>query len=91
MRITDCVFQVLQCKSQDIINALDLVSTAKCNLQKLRQDGWDAFIGDVTSFCISNKIDMPDMSAHYKEGTGLVNKMIISQLNIIIVLIYLML
>jgi hypothetical protein len=24
----------------------------------------------VTSFCISNKIDMPDMSAHYKEGTG---------------------
>jgi hypothetical protein len=24
----------------------------------------------VTSFCISNKIDMPDMSAHYKEGIG---------------------
>jgi hypothetical protein len=24
----------------------------------------------VTSFCILNKIDMPDMSAHYKEGTG---------------------
>jgi hypothetical protein len=36
----------------------------------LRQNGWDAFIGDVISFCISNKIDMLDMSAHYKEGTG---------------------
>uniref|UniRef100_A0A2N9IKX4 CCHC-type domain-containing protein n=1 Tax=Fagus sylvatica TaxID=28930 RepID=A0A2N9IKX4_FAGSY len=67
MGITDCLCQVLQRKSQDIINALDLVSATKCNLQKLRQDGWDAFIGDVTSFCISNKIDMPDMSAHYKE------------------------
>uniref|UniRef100_A0A2N9HSU8 DUF4371 domain-containing protein n=1 Tax=Fagus sylvatica TaxID=28930 RepID=A0A2N9HSU8_FAGSY len=66
-RITDCLCQVLQRKSQDIINDLDLVSVTKCNLQKLRQDGWDAFIGDVTSFCISNKIDMPDMSAHYKE------------------------
>ena len=70
MGIIDCLCQVLQRKSQDIINALDLVSGTKCNLQKLRQDGWDAFIGDVTSFCISNKIDMPDMSAHYKEGTG---------------------
>ncbi|GMY39380.1 TTF-type domain-containing protein [Fagus crenata] len=70
MGITDCLCQVLQRKSQDIINALDLVSATKCNLQKLRQDGWDAFIGDVTLFCISNKIDMPDMSAHYKEGTG---------------------
>uniref|UniRef100_A0A2N9FSG3 HAT C-terminal dimerisation domain-containing protein n=1 Tax=Fagus sylvatica TaxID=28930 RepID=A0A2N9FSG3_FAGSY len=67
MGITDCLCQVLQRKSQDIINALDLVSATKCNLQKLRQDGWDAFIGDVTSFCISNKIDMSDMSAHYKE------------------------
>ena len=64
--ITDCLCQVLQRKSQDIINALDLVSATICNLQKLRQDGWDAFIGDVTSFCISNKFDMPDMSAHYK-------------------------
>ena len=49
---------------------MDLVLAAKCNLPKLRQNGWDAFIGDVTSFCISNKIDMLDMSAHYKEGIG---------------------
>jgi hypothetical protein len=70
MGITNCLCQVLQHKSQDIINTLDLVSATKCNLQKLRQDGWDAFIGDVTSFCISNKIDMSNMSAYYKEGIG---------------------
>ena len=36
MGITDCLCQVLQHKSQDIINALDLVLATKCNLQKLR-------------------------------------------------------
>ena len=53
-----------------MVNALDLVLAAKCNRPKLRQNGWDAFIGDVTSFCISNKIDMPNISTHYKKGTG---------------------
>ena len=70
MGITDYLYQVLQHKSQDIINALYVVSVTKGNLQKLRQDGWDAFIRDVTSFCILNKIDMSDMSAHYKEGSS---------------------
>ena len=70
MGITNYLCQVFQRKSQNIITTLDLVSDAKGNLQKLRQNGWNTFIGDVISFCVLNNIDMPDMSAHYKEGAS---------------------
>ena len=41
MVISDILFQALQRKTQDILNALKLVSTTKALLQKLRKDDWD--------------------------------------------------
>ena len=39
MRITDVLCQALQQKSQDILNAMHLVTTTKTLIQKLRDDG----------------------------------------------------
>ncbi|KAL7154807.1 hypothetical protein ABFS83_03G028000 [Erythranthe nasuta] len=70
MGITDVLCQALQQKSQDILNAMNLVSTTKQLLQKLRDNGWDAFLSDVISFCESKNIEMPDMNGAYKVGRG---------------------
>ena len=43
--------QALQIKSQNILNALYLVSTTKILFQKLRKDGWNTFLKDVELFC----------------------------------------
>ncbi|XP_061356455.1 uncharacterized protein LOC133300889 [Gastrolobium bilobum] len=65
MGITDVLCQALQRISQDISNALHLVSTTKELLQKLRETGWEAFLVHVQEFCIKHDIDIPDMSAKY--------------------------
>ncbi|XP_061342597.1 uncharacterized protein LOC133288795 [Gastrolobium bilobum] len=65
MGITEVLCQALQRESQDISNALHLVSTTKELLQKLRETGWDAFLIHVQDFCIKHDIDIPDMSAKY--------------------------
>ncbi|XP_061372803.1 uncharacterized protein LOC133315239 [Gastrolobium bilobum] len=65
MGITDVLCQALQRMSQDISNALHLVSTTKELLQKLRETGWEAFLVHVQEFCIKHDIDIPDMSAKY--------------------------
>ncbi|KAL7111560.1 hypothetical protein ACP275_05G096600 [Erythranthe tilingii] len=70
MRITDVLCQALQQRSQDIIKAMHLVSTTKQLLQNLRDDGWDTFMNDVTSFCERNEVDVPDMSCAYEVGRG---------------------
>ncbi|XP_073059694.1 uncharacterized protein [Primulina eburnea] len=41
MEITDVLCQTLQRKSQDILNAMELVSSTKKLLQELRDDKWD--------------------------------------------------
>ncbi|KAK2637543.1 hypothetical protein Ddye_032335 [Dipteronia dyeriana] len=60
--------QALQMKSQDILNALNFVSTTKMLLQNLRENGWNAFFKSVVSFCERHDIDMPNMCARYMEG-----------------------
>ncbi|KAL7141989.1 hypothetical protein ABFS83_08G091900 [Erythranthe nasuta] len=70
MGITDVLCQALQQKSQDILNAMNLVSTTKQLLQKLRDNGWDAFLCDVISFCENKNTKMPDMNGAYKVGRG---------------------
>ncbi|KAL7147930.1 hypothetical protein ABFS83_06G143300 [Erythranthe nasuta] len=70
MGITNVLCQTLQQKSQDILNAMNLVSTTKQLLQKLRDNGWDAFLSDVISFCENKNIEMPDMNGAYKVGRG---------------------
>ncbi|KAL5794343.1 hypothetical protein ACOSP7_002937 [Xanthoceras sorbifolium] len=61
LEISDILCRALQMKSQDILNALNLVSTTKLLLQQLRKDEWDDFFGSVVSFCKRHDIDMPNM------------------------------
>lgn len=68
MEITNLLCKALQQQSQDIVNAMHLVSTTKSLLQKLREDGWEPLFESVTSFCTSNAIDIPDLNSQYIRG-----------------------
>jgi hypothetical protein len=68
MGITDVLCQVLQQKSQDILNIIHSVSIAKKLFQKLRGDGWDNLLENIVSFSKKSEIDIPDLSARYIEG-----------------------
>ena len=70
MGITNVLCQVSQQHSQDILNAMHLVSTTKSLIQKLRDDGWEPLLASVISFCEQHEIDIPDMNACYTKGRG---------------------
>lgn len=70
MGITDRLCQALQQKSQDILNAMQLVSSTKTLIQKLRDDGWDDLLKNVILFCEKHDIDSPDCNAVYIERDG---------------------
>lgn len=59
--ISNMLCQARQIKAQDILNAMNLVSTTKLLLQKMRDDEWDGFIWNVISFCKRYDIDVPDL------------------------------
>jgi glycine cleavage system regulatory protein len=65
MGITDVLRQALQQKSQDILNAMHLVTTTKISIQKLRDNGWEILLEEVTSFCKYQDIEVPDMDAFF--------------------------
>jgi len=59
--------QALQKKDQDIVNAVELISLTKLQLHALRHDtGWEDFLKEVDSFCVKNKIKIPDMDTFYR-------------------------
>jgi hypothetical protein len=60
----------LQQNSQDILNAMKLVSTTKSLLQNLRNEKGEHFLDTVKSFCEKNEIDVPDMNARYTRARG---------------------
>ncbi|XP_050255249.1 uncharacterized protein LOC126701171 [Quercus robur] len=70
VRITNVLCQALQQHSQDLLNAMYLVSTTKSLIQKLRDDGWEPLLANVISFCEQHEIDIPDMNARYTKGRG---------------------
>ncbi|KAK4579718.1 hypothetical protein RGQ29_029397 [Quercus rubra] len=70
MGITNVLCQALQQQSQDLLNAMHLVSTTKSLIQKLRNDGWKPLLASVISFCEQHEIDIPDMNARYTKGRG---------------------
>ncbi|GMI80090.1 hypothetical protein like AT1G19260 [Hibiscus trionum] len=70
LSITNDLSQALQRKSQDILNALCLVSSAKKLIQRFREEGWDSLLEKVTMFCDKHNIEIPDMNAPYKGGRG---------------------
>lgn len=71
MKITDALCQALQCQSQDILNAMNFVSSTKALIQKFRDEEWDNLLTTVKSFCEARDIDVPNMNAHYVERGGL--------------------
>jgi len=68
---TNSLCQAFQKNSQDILNAMSAVSTTKLLFQRLRNEEWELFLDTVKSFCEKkNKIDVPDMNAHYTRARG---------------------
>jgi hypothetical protein len=71
MGTTDRLCQHLQQKYQDILNAMQLVTSTKTLLQKLRNEDWDNFLNKVVSFSKKFEIDnIPYLSACFIEGQG---------------------
>ncbi|CAD6334555.1 unnamed protein product [Miscanthus lutarioriparius] len=67
MGITDLLCKKLQQKTQDIVNVMDDVATTKKLIQSLSDRGWSALLNDVTSFCIKQGIQVPNMNAFYAD------------------------
>ncbi|XP_027166505.1 uncharacterized protein LOC113766520 [Coffea eugenioides] len=65
MEITHLLCIALQRKSQDILNAMHLVSSTTKLLKNFRDSGWDDFLVKVKLFCEQHQIDIPDMNAQY--------------------------
>ncbi|KAH1075177.1 hypothetical protein J1N35_027505 [Gossypium stocksii] len=66
--ITDNFCQVLQRRSQDILNVMNLVSITKYLFQKLRDDGWDELLKNMISFFETWELDFPNMNDQYIVG-----------------------
>ncbi|CAA0259060.1 unnamed protein product [Arabidopsis thaliana] len=60
--------KAFQRKDQDILNAISLVKTTKCQLQKVRDDGWDAFMAEVSSFSEKNNTGMLKMEEEFVDS-----------------------
>ena len=65
MGIMDKLCQALQNQSQDILNAMHLVSSTKKLIQQFRDEKWDDLLAIVISFCKERGLDVPDMNACY--------------------------
>ncbi|KAJ9174012.1 hypothetical protein P3X46_017087 [Hevea brasiliensis] len=65
MGITDILCRALQQNSQDIVNAIQLVSTTKALIQDLRDDGWQPLLENVKAFWSKNEIDIPNLEGVY--------------------------
>jgi hypothetical protein len=74
MGFTNSLCQALQQNSQDILNAMTVVSTTKLLLQKLRNEEWEPFFDIVKSFCERNEIEVPDMNACYTRARGSIRR-----------------
>ncbi|XP_075645199.1 uncharacterized protein LOC142616200 [Castanea sativa] len=70
MKITDALCQALQCQSQNILNAMNFVSSTKALIQKFRDEEWDNLLTIVKPFCGARDIDVLDMNARYVERGG---------------------
>nr|XP_027096340.1 uncharacterized protein LOC113716245 [Coffea arabica] len=65
VEITHLFCIALQRKSQDILNAMYLVSSTTKLLKNFRDSGWDDFLVKVKLFFEQHQIDIPCMNAQY--------------------------
>jgi hypothetical protein len=64
--ISEELGKALQKKTQDIVNAIRLVSSTRVLLEQMRSDeGWEYFFLQVCEFCAEHAIDVPDMKETY--------------------------
>ena len=59
--LTNDLSQALQRKDQEIVNAMALVKSCKEKLYWMRNNGFDALVDEVSSFCEKHHIDVPNM------------------------------
>ncbi|CAL8175434.1 unnamed protein product [Prunus armeniaca] len=59
--LTNDVSQALQKKDKEIVNAMALVKSCKEKLHWMRNNGFDALVEEVSSFCDKHHIDVPSM------------------------------
>ncbi|XP_057803145.1 uncharacterized protein LOC131018439 [Salvia miltiorrhiza] len=62
--------RMLQCISQDIVNAIDAVSNTKEIIQKFRENGWSGLLEKVKRFCEQRDIEIPDMNGVRRSSRG---------------------
>ncbi|XP_073154158.1 uncharacterized protein [Henckelia pumila] len=60
--------QALEKKSQDILTAMRFVYTTKNIIQELREDGWEDFLQEVTTFFSKHDVYLPDFDSSYRIG-----------------------
>ncbi|XP_057756353.1 uncharacterized protein LOC130975600 [Arachis stenosperma] len=60
--VTNELSQALQRSDQDIINAMTLVKVSKQRLQSIRDDSWSSLLNEVSLFCDSHNILVPNMN-----------------------------
>ncbi|XP_026423012.1 uncharacterized protein LOC113318911 isoform X2 [Papaver somniferum] len=70
MEITEVLCQALQQKTQDIVNAMNLVKSTKVLLQELRDTNWVTFFGSVKRLCDEHDIVLPEFSDRYMMETS---------------------
>ncbi|XP_016579003.2 uncharacterized protein LOC107876644 [Capsicum annuum] len=70
LMITNHLNSSLQKMDQDIVNALELLNTAKQELQRMRDSGRRSLLGDVFSFCDKYEIAIPKINACYIPGNS---------------------
>ncbi|XP_016648930.1 PREDICTED: zinc finger MYM-type protein 1-like [Prunus mume] len=57
--------QALQMRDRDIVNAMNLVTLSKQQLQKMTDSGWDSLRNQIVVFCEKYDIDVPNMDDIY--------------------------
>jgi hypothetical protein len=63
--LTNSLSKLLQKKSQDLLEASNLINGTKAALNDLRQNGFEDLLKKTTSFCEKNLIEVLDMMASY--------------------------
>jgi hypothetical protein len=70
LQIIGNLCQELQCKFQDILNVMHLVSSTKALIQEYRDDKWYVLLTNVKSLCEKRNIDVSYMNARYVDRRG---------------------
>lgn len=63
MEIINVLFQTLYSKSQLILNVMELISSTKIGIHKLRDHGWNTLFEKVNSFYETRNINVRNIQA----------------------------